>query len=141
MTELWGGKRPGAGRPKSAIKTESVKPIPMVDLTDEAIRFLREQPVTVSSLSGRLSKLGTVREVRFVPGSSQASYIIPRLSLAVVVQPAMAASRVPQLISEVAKRSDVKAVVLVDSRWRLANALPTEISGRPLRLLLVGGRS
>lgn len=113
---------------------------PAPDLLESVVRSLRAQPLRIEALPSLLRKQAPASEVRFVPGSATASYILPGMGLAVVVQPAVAESRVLQLLEQVAQRPDTQALLLVDSRWRLGFKLPLAIEGKPLRLQLVGSR-
>lgn len=106
---------------------------------DSIVRSLRAPGLRADNVGLMLLKQGTVREVRFVPGSAQPSYILPGLGLAVLVQPAVAFSRVPALLEEVAKRKDVEAVILLDGRLRLVGDLPVRVNGKPFRFLGLAG--
>lgn len=106
---------------------------------DSIVRSLRAPGLRASNVGTLLLKQGVVREVRFVPGSAQPSYILPGLALAVLVQPAVSFSRVPALLEEVAKRTDVDAVILLDGRLRLIADLPVRVNGKPFRFLGLAG--
>lgn len=106
---------------------------------DAIVRSLRDQPLRLSALPSLLRKQGPVSEVRFVPGSATTSYMLPGMGLAVVVQPAVAESRVLAILEEVAKRPDTHALLLVDYRWRLIFKLPLAVAGKPLRVQIVAG--
>lgn len=106
---------------------------------DAIVRSLRAQPLRLKDLPFVLRKQAPLSDVRFVPGSAQASYILRGLGLAVVVQPAVAESRVLALLTEIANRPDVQAVLLVDGRWQMAAALPYQIANKPFRFQVLAG--
>jgi len=109
------------------------------DHNETVVRHLRSQPLRLDSLSVQVGKLGTAHAVRLVPGSAQVSYLLPALGVAVLVQPAIAVGHVLPWLQKVAQREDVRALVVVDNRLRLANQIPSELAGKPVRILFLAG--
>lgn len=106
---------------------------------DVIVRSLRDPGLRIGNIANLLRKQGKVREVRFVPGSASTDYLLPDFGLAVVIQPAVFPNGVLKILENVAKRETVKAIILIDNRWRLAGDLPMAIGGKPFRFLGLAG--